>query len=142
MFAKFFWNERTDTCFNVECVLLGCNFDFLGGYCSLPSGYCSLLGGYFSLLVATASYRLLLLIPIFSMNELNLFSRSCKIAKVKLLFKKGPKTAPQNYCRISLLPKSSKIIERIIHDQRQEFLSKNKILYRFHSIWFLKKLFH
>ena len=27
----------------------------------------------------------------------------------------------------------SKIIERIIHDQTQEFLSKNKILYRFQS---------
>ena len=30
-----FWNA----CFNVECVLLGRNFDFLGGYCSLPNGY-------------------------------------------------------------------------------------------------------
>ena len=54
--TKFSWNEGTDTCFSVECVLLGCNFDFLGGYlvtacylvvttgyCSLPDGYCSLL---------------------------------------------------------------------------------------------------
>ena len=145
MITKFSWNERIDTCFNVECVLLGCNFDFLGGYCLLPSGYCSLLGvtgSYFLLLVVTTSYRLLLLIPPFSMNELNLFPRSCKIAKVKLLFKKGSKTAPQNYRSISLLPNPSKIVERIIYDQRQEFLSKNKILYRFHSIWFLKKLFH
>ena len=30
--AKFSWNEENDTCFNVECVLLGRNFDFLGGY--------------------------------------------------------------------------------------------------------------
>ena len=33
--AKFFWNEETDTCFNVECVLLGRNFSLswwlLGG---------------------------------------------------------------------------------------------------------------
>ena len=36
--TKFSWNEETDTCFNVECVLLGRNFDFLGGYCSLPNG--------------------------------------------------------------------------------------------------------
>ena len=43
------------------------------------------------------------------------------------------KTDPQNYCPISLLPILSKIIERIIHDQTQEFLSKNKILYRFQS---------
>ena len=28
--TKFFWNEEIGTCFNVECVLLGGNFDFLG----------------------------------------------------------------------------------------------------------------
>ena len=27
--TKFAWNEGIDTCFNVECVLLGRNFDFL-----------------------------------------------------------------------------------------------------------------
>ena len=55
--TKFSWNEVIDTCFNVECVLLGRNFRFLGGYlevsdrylmvtarcCSLPGTYCSLL---------------------------------------------------------------------------------------------------
>ena len=65
--------------------------------------------------------------------KLNSFPRSCKIAKVKPLFKKGTKTDPENYRPISLLPILSKIIERIIHDQTQEFLSKNKILYRFQS---------
>ena len=35
--------------------------------------------------------------------KLNSFPRSCKIAKVKPLFKKGSKTNPQNYCPISLL---------------------------------------
>ena len=77
--TKFSWNEETDTCFNVECVLLERNFDFLGctarylmvttGYCSLPCGYCSLSCGYWSLLVVTARYRSLLLVPTFSMNE-------------------------------------------------------------------------
>ena len=61
--TKFSWNEGIDTCFNVECVLLGRNFDFLGCYlvvsapyvvitacyCSLPGGYCS-----FPLLVWTS----------------------------------------------------------------------------------------
>ena len=65
--------------------------------------------------------------------KLGLFPRSCKIAKVKPLFKKDSKNDSQNYRPISLLPILSKIIERIIHDQTQEFLSKNKILYRFQS---------
>ena len=49
--------------------------------------------------------------------NLNSFSRSCKIAKVKPLFETGSKTDPQNYHPISLLPILSKIIERIVHDQ-------------------------
>ena len=65
--------------------------------------------------------------------KLSSFPRSCKIAKVKPLFKKGSKTDPQNYRPILLLHTLSKIIERIAHDQTQEFLSKNKILYRFQS---------
>ena len=65
--------------------------------------------------------------------KLNLFPRSCKIAKVKPHFKKGSKTDPQNYHPITLLLILSKIIERIIHDQTQDFLSKTKMLYRFQS---------
>ena len=63
--------------------------------------------------------------------KLNSFPGSCEIAKVKPLFKKGSKTDPQNYRPISLLSLLSKIIERIVQDQTEEFLSKNKILYRF-----------
>ena len=63
--------------------------------------------------------------------KLNSFPRSCKIGKVKKLFKKGSKTDSQNYRPILLFPILSKIIERIIHVQTQEFLSKSKILYRF-----------
>ena len=33
--TTFSWNEGNDTCFIVKCVLLGRNFDFLGGYYSL-----------------------------------------------------------------------------------------------------------
>ena len=65
--------------------------------------------------------------------KLNSFPKSCKIAKVKPLFKKDSKTDPQNYRPISLLPLLSKITERIVHDQKNEFLSKNKLLYRFQS---------
>ena len=65
--------------------------------------------------------------------KLNSFPRSCKIAKVKPLFKKGSKTDPQNYRLISLIPLLSKFIERIVHDQTEEFLTKNKLLRRFES---------
>ena len=50
--TKFPCNEETDTCFNVECMLLGCNYDFLGcylvataHYLSVTTGKCSLPGG-------------------------------------------------------------------------------------------------
>ena len=65
--------------------------------------------------------------------QLNSFPRSCKIAKVKPVFKKGFKTDPQNYHLISLLSLLSKIIEKIVHDQTEEFLSKIKLLYQFQS---------
>ena len=51
------------TCFNVECVLPGRNFDFLGGYLVVTArylvvttGYCSLPGGYWWLLLVTGGY--------------------------------------------------------------------------------------
>ena len=37
-------------------------------YLVVTAGYCLLPGGYCSLLVGTARYRLLLLVPTFSMN--------------------------------------------------------------------------
>ena len=54
--TNFSGNEKIDSCFNVECMLLCCNIDFLGGYlvvtaryivvaaryCSLPCSYCPL----------------------------------------------------------------------------------------------------
>ena len=54
--TTFSWNERTDTCFKVECVLLGRNYDFLGGYLVITARYCSLLGGYWWLLLVTGGY--------------------------------------------------------------------------------------
>ena len=66
--TKFSWNEAIDTCFNVECVLFGHNFDFLGCYCSLPMCYCSLQLVTWWLLLVTGDYCLLLLVPTFSMN--------------------------------------------------------------------------
>ena len=65
--------------------------------------------------------------------SLSLFPDDCKIAKLKPLYKKEAKTKPKNYRPISLLLLLSKIIERIIHNQTQEFLDKNNILYKYQS---------
>ena len=61
------------------------------------------------------------------------FPNACKIAKVKPLFKMGSKTNQSNYRPISLLPLLSKVFERVVPDQTEEFLSLNKILYDYHS---------
>ena len=57
----------------------------------------------------------------------------CKIAKLKPLYKKGKKTDPKNYRPISLLPVISKILEKVIHDQTIEFVTKKNTLYKFQS---------
>ena len=57
--TKFSWNDDTDTCFNVEYMLLDGNFNFLGcylvvtrRYLMFTTGYCSVVilvtGGYYS----------------------------------------------------------------------------------------------
>ena len=43
--TKFPWNEETDTCFNVECVLLGLDFDSLGSYLVATGRYPSVSTG-------------------------------------------------------------------------------------------------
>ena len=68
--TKFSWNKETDTCFNIECVLLGRNFDFLSGYLVGTARYLSVATGQCSLLMVTAGYPSLLLDPTFSMNEI------------------------------------------------------------------------
>ena len=56
--TNFFWNEETDTCVNVVCVLPGRNFDFLDRYMMVTARY----------LMVTTRYRSLLLVPTFSTN--------------------------------------------------------------------------
>ena len=54
------------------------------------------------------------------------FPLDCKIVKLKPLYKKESKTDPKNYRLISLLTLVSKVIEKVIHNQTENFLSKNK----------------
>ena len=70
--------------------------------------------------------------PIFELCNLSikfsLFSTDCQIPKLKPLFKKGFTRFPKSYRQISLLSLISKIIEKAIHNQTQEFLDSNKKL--------------
>ena len=68
-----------------------------------------------------------------SFIKLGSFSDSCKIAKLKPLFKKGYRTTTSNYRPMSLLPLISKIIEKFIHKQTSRFLSNNEILFNYQS---------
>ena len=65
--------------------------------------------------------------------SLSAFPESCKVAKLKPLFKKGSKLEPKNFRPISLLPLISKVLEKVIHDQTQNFLTDNSILYCYQS---------
>ena len=62
-----------------------------------------------------------------------IFSKACKVAKLKPIFKEGRKVDPSSYRPISLLPLISKITEKVVHDQTNEFLSAHKILYNYQS---------
>ena len=64
---------------------------------------------------------------------LSSFPDDCKIAKLKPLDKKEAKTKPKNYRPISLLPLISKVIEKVILNQTQNFLDTNTILYSYQS---------
>ena len=61
------------------------------------------------------------------------FYNSCKIAKLKLFFEKGYKTNPSNYRPITLAALISKIIEKVINEKANSFLSNNEILYHYQS---------
>ena len=57
--TKFSWNEGIDTCFNVECVLPGRDFDFCGDYLVVTARWLVVTARY---LVVTACYLWLLLV--------------------------------------------------------------------------------
>ena len=59
------------------------------------------------------------------------FSKDCKVAKLKPLYKKGTKTDPRNFRPISLLPIVSKTIEKVMHDQTMNYLTENNVIYRY-----------
>ena len=56
-----------------------------------------------------------------------IFPDSLKFAKIIPIYKKGEPTDLSNYRPISLLPTTSKIFERIIYIQLQEYLNRNNL---------------
>ena len=80
--TKSSWNGGIDTCFNVEYVLFGRNFDFLGGYLVVTARYFS-----FPLLAGTVLRTSYYLSHLFHLSYLNnLFGFSQKIStEIKLL---------------------------------------------------------
>ena len=63
----------------------------------------------------------------------NVFPEEFKYAKVKPLFKKGNKTEVENYRPISVLCIVSKILEKAVFVQLEQYLSENNILYNYQS---------
>ena len=62
-----------------------------------------------------------------------IFPQDCKIAKLIPLYKKGSRTEPKNFRPISLLPLISKLIEKAVHDQVQNYCTENNIFFAFQS---------
>ena len=60
--------------------------------------------------------------------KLSTFPGECKIAKLKPIFKKGARTDPKNCRPICLSPLVSKIIEKSIRFQIEDYLNKKKLI--------------
>ena len=63
--------------------------------------------------------------------KLSAVSDECKIAKLKPLYEKRNKTDPKRYRPISSLPVNSTILEKLIHNQTMDFVTKKNILCKF-----------
>jgi len=60
--------------------------------------------------------------------RLEVFPRSCKIAKITPLFKSGKTELLTNYRPISILTCFSKMIEKLIHERLLNFFEKHSVL--------------
>ena len=61
------------------------------------------------------------------------FSDSCKIAKLKPIYKKSSLTEASNYKPISLLSLIPKVIKKVIHNQTSAILNSRNLLYNYQS---------
>ena len=58
---------------------------------------------------------------------------SCKLAKLKPIYKNSSLTEASNYRPISLLLLISKVIKKVIHNQTSAFLNSRNLLYNYQS---------
>ena len=58
--------------------------------------------------------------------KVSTFPEECKTTKLNSIFKKGARTGPKNCPPISLLPPVSKIIEKSIKFQIEDYLNRKK----------------
>ena len=68
-----------------------------------------------------------------ALNHQGKFPDSCKIAKLKPIYKKVFLTEASNYRSTSLLLLISKVIEKVIHDQTSASLNSRNLLYNYQS---------
>ena len=61
--------------------------------------------------------------------DTGVFPGNLKIAKIIHIFKKDDRTVFNNYRPISLLPIMSKVVEKVIADQMNEFFVKHRLLF-------------
>ena len=61
--------------------------------------------------------------------DTDVYPANLKIAKIIPIFKKDDRTVFNNYRPISLLPIMSKVVEKVIADQMNEFFVKHKLLF-------------
>ena len=61
--------------------------------------------------------------------DTGVFPANLKIAKIIPIFKKDDRTVFNNYRPLSLLPIMSKVVEKVIADQMNDFFVKHKLLF-------------
>ena len=92
--------------------------------------------GYDEISIRTIKENKLSLVPVLT-HLINLTIKSSefpdclKIARVTPLFKKGDVSDPNNYRPISILPALSKIVEKVLSIQIQNYLDSNNIITQF-----------
>ena len=129
-----FYESRKTT--NYKLVLSNVSEEFIyKELCQLNTGKSTGLDGIPARFLKDAAK--VLKIPITFIINLSISSHTVpddlKLAKVKPLFKKNDRLKPENYRPVSILSIVSKLLEKAIYKQLENFLVENNLLYEFQS---------